>query len=235
LELLATTRRVKQSLLILFRRTGLLPFYTARENAINRRFKAGIAAGLGLSDYCLLSQNLDITLQAIQTMGLKLDGPLSGGRVRPDGQEISWRTAVPQFVDLPFLIEDITPRPERVPATTSDGHANQTIGIGGITIGVRNLEESTTHYQALTGSDPETIGHFPLPGVKYNEFALGATHISLIQPGRELPGMRKALGQRLARPLIVWLSTTSTDPTGILGLAHLPGKGITLSRGNPFT
>lgn len=235
LELLATTRRFKQNLLILLGRTGLLPLFTTRDNAIHRRFKVGLAAGLGLSDYCLMSSDLDLALSAIQSRGLKLDGPLSGGRLRPDGHQINWRTAVPQLVDLPFLIEDLTPRAERVPVTPHDGHVNKTIGIAGITIGVRRLEESTAHYQALIGCAPEMISQFPLPGIQNNEFSLGATHISLIQPGSVMPGMRKSLGRRIACPLIVWLRTPSTEPSSLLGLSYLPGKGVTLSRGNPYT
>ena len=53
LELLATTNRLSQRLLVLLRRVGLLSLYTARDNAFSRRFKASIAAGYGLSDYCL--------------------------------------------------------------------------------------------------------------------------------------------------------------------------------------
>jgi hypothetical protein len=142
---------------------------------------------------------------------------------------------VPQSVDVPFLIEDVTPRGFRVPPTPIDGHANQIIGIAGITIGVRKLEDSSTHYRWLTGSEPESVSHFPLPGVQNYDFVLGSVYISLIQPGRVLPGMRKALGRRFARPLIVWLRTPSTDPSGMLGLSFVPGKGVTLSRGNPFT
>jgi hypothetical protein len=72
LELLATTSRAKQSLLVLLRRTGLLGLYTARDTAIDRRFKRGIATGSGLSDYCLLSPNLDLDIPAIQRRGLNL-------------------------------------------------------------------------------------------------------------------------------------------------------------------
>jgi hypothetical protein len=46
--------------------------------------------------------------------------------------------------------------------------------------------------------------------------------------------MRKAVGRRLARPLIIWLQTLAVEPSGLLGLTYLPGKGVTLSRGNPF-
>lgn len=234
LELLTTTRRANQSLLVLLRRTGLLPIYTARENSISRRLKADIATGLGLNDFCLLSPNLELELPSIQNRGLNLDGPLLGGRLRPDGQQIAWRTAVPTLIDVPFLIDDITPRELRVPAPPPDGHSNQAVGIAGVTLGVLNLEGSAEHYRMLTGADPDPTNFFALPGIQSLEFSLQFAQISLVQPGRALPSMRKVLGRRVARPLIVWLRTSTDDLTGLLGLAYLPGKGITLSRGNPF-
>jgi len=234
LELLATTSRAKQNLLILFQRTSLLRLYTARDTAFDRRFKSGIASGLGLSDYCLRSGNLDIDIPVIQRRGLDLDGPIIGGRQRPDGQQVSWRTAVPPTFDVPFLIDDITPHQLRVPVPPPEGHPNQVIGIGGITLGVRDLEASTGQIRSLIGTEPDSISQFPLPGVQSIEFPLGAVRIGLIQPGRALSTMRKTLGRRRARPLIIWLRTPSREPTGLLGLSYLPGKGVTLSRGNPF-
>ena len=234
-ELLGTTRRAKQNLLILLRRTGLLRLYTARDNAFDRRFKTGVASGSGLSDYCLLSSNLDLDMPTILRRGLILDGPIIGGRLRPDGERVSWRTAVPPTVDLPFLIDDITPRQLRVPIPPPDGHPNQVIGIAGITLGVQNLEASTGQFRSLIGTEPDSTSHFPLPGVQSIEFPLGDTRIGFIQPGRALPTMRKTVGRRRARPLIIWLLSSSTEPSGLLGLSYLPGKGVTLSRGNPFS
>jgi hypothetical protein len=234
LELLTTTRRANQSLLVLLRRTGLFPMYTARENSISRRLKSDIATGLGINDFCLLSPNLDLELPTIHSRGLNLDGPLFGGRLRPDGQQVTWRTVVPTMIDLPFLIDDITSRELRVPTPPLDGHSNQVIGIAGITLGVRNLEETTEHFRLLTGADPEPTNSFVIPGIQNIEFALQSAQISLVQPGQALPSMRKVLGRRVTRPLIVWLRTNSTELTGFLGLAYLPGKGITLSKGNPF-
>jgi len=235
LELLATTSRAKQNLLILLRRIGLLRLSTARDTAFDRRFKSGIASGSGLSDYCLLSSNLDIDVPAIQRRGLNMDGPVPGGRLRPDGQQVSWRTAVPPTVDLPFLIDDITPRQLRVPVPPPDGHSNQVIGIAGITLGVRDLEASTEQVRSLIGIEPDSTSQFPLPGVQCIEFPLGDARIGFIQPGRALPSMRKTVGRHRARPLIVWLRTSSEEPSGLLGLAYLPGKGVTLSRDNPYS
>lgn len=235
LELLATTSRGKLNLLFFLQRMGLLRFYTARGNAFDRRFTTGIATGLGVSDYCLLSSNLDHDISAIQGRGINLEGPLIGGRSRPDGQQVAWRIAVSPFWEVPYLIEDITPRQLRVPEPPLNGHPNQAIGIAGITVGVRDLDESTEQFKLFVGTEPTTTSRFPLPGVQSIEFQIGDSRIGFVQPSRALSAMRKTLGRRQARPLIIWLQTPSSEPSDLLGIAYLPEKGITLSRGNPFS
>jgi hypothetical protein len=235
LELLATTRRSTATLLKVLHFTRMLRFYAPGKTPIGKRLLTDIASGVGLSDFALLSQDLDQHLSAIQERGLTLDGPQPGGRQRPDGQQVSWRTAVPLAVDLPFLIDDVTPRPTRVPGGDAQRHTNAVSGVAGIMVAVPDLGKSAARYRALLGVDPQEPSQFSLPGARSIDFSLGRTTLSLVEPARGNAYMRKPLAKRHSCPLVIWLQTISPDGSNLLALTHVPGRGITLSRSNPFS
>src|SRR2546428_10422661 len=67
--------------------------------------------------------------------------PQEGGRVRPDGVELKWRTAVLK-PPLPFVIEDLTPRELRVPGGAATEHANGASGIAAVVVGTTNIGDT---------------------------------------------------------------------------------------------
>lgn len=230
LELLATTRSATLRTIGFLKRMRLLGLYTAKQTAIGRRLIEDIAGGVGMNDFALLSLDLDHEIVSINSRGATITNPIPGGRIRPDGQEIVWRTAVPQTLDLPFLIDDLTSRKLRVPAATENMHANGIVGISGLTILVSNLVESISHYRTLLGKEPKPQAHFPQPGTQSSEFNLEGRFFSLAGP---LPGsstLRKFLRPRSARPAGIFFNTTNNEPDGSLSLTYFPDKGATLSR-----
>jgi hypothetical protein len=230
LELLATTRASTFRTISFIKKMRLLDIYTANQTTIGRRLIGDLASGIGMNDYSLLSMDLNHEIASLHDRGTTITDPIPGGRMRPDGQEISWRTAVPQTIDLPFLIDDLTPRELRVPKATDDMHSNGIRGISGITILVSNLVESMAHYRALLGEEPKTQPRFPQPGTQASEFNLEARFLSLASP---LPGstsLRKFLKSRSSRPIGLFFSTTKSDRDEFLSLTYLPEKGATLSR-----
>jgi catechol 2,3-dioxygenase-like lactoylglutathione lyase family enzyme len=66
--------------------------------------------GEGIVDFALLPRDTAIAVADAKARGLALDGPLDGGRVRPDGERLRWQTARAPSADLPFLCGDLTPR-----------------------------------------------------------------------------------------------------------------------------
>ena len=234
LELLATTRRSTATLLKVLYFTRMLRFYAPAKTPIGKRLLTGIAGGVGLSDFALHSQDLDQHLSAIQQRGLTLDGPQPGGRRRPDGQQVSWRTAVPPAIDLPFLIDDVSPRPARVPGGDAQRHANAVSGVAGIMVAVPDLGKIAARYRALLGVDLQEPSQFPLPGARSIDFALGSTILTLLEPARGNATLRKSLAARSTRPLAIWLQTTSPEGSSQIALTYLPGRGFTLSHSNPW-
>lgn len=136
--------------------------------------------GPGPIDLALLPEDLDAVLADAGTAGLGYGPPQDGGRKRPDGETLIWRTARPEATDLPFFCADVTARALRVPAPPP--HPNGATGISAISIAALDLAVSTRRWQALTGAEPTVIG--PLPGLEARAafLDLGSTRITLLSP-----------------------------------------------------
>jgi catechol 2,3-dioxygenase-like lactoylglutathione lyase family enzyme len=93
------------------------------------------ANGEGFAGLCLSSDDLAADVAAIRSRGGDIADPEGGGRVRPDGVEMRWRSAWIDGQPLPFVMEDLTPRTLRVtddPAATT--HENGATGLIGATV-----------------------------------------------------------------------------------------------------
>jgi catechol 2,3-dioxygenase-like lactoylglutathione lyase family enzyme len=92
--------------------------------------------GEGIVDFALLPASTAQTVAEAAARGLVLDGPLDGGRVRPDGERLRWQTARPPTPDLPFLCGDLTPRALRVPEGEARVHPNGATGVASLALAV---------------------------------------------------------------------------------------------------
>lgn len=110
-----------------------------------------MAHGEGLMDFALLPRNVPQAIEEAKARGLELKGPVDGGRVRPDGQEVKWQTARQHTFDIPFLCADITPRALRVPEGEARRHANGRKGIAKVSVAVPDVDASLRRYEALLG------------------------------------------------------------------------------------
>lgn len=100
--------------------------------------------GGGWADFALLSDDLDADAAKL---GPLLARPATdGGRVRPDGVQLAWRSAR-LAAPLPFLIQDVTARDLRVPVAPA--HSNGVKGVRSITIGARDPKKVREGYAAL--------------------------------------------------------------------------------------
>ncbi|RDJ27698.1 VOC family protein [Bosea caraganae] len=150
--------------------------------------------GPGPIDLALLPEDLDAALAQAGAAGLGYNAAQDGGRKRPDGETLVWRTARPAATDLPFFCFDVTPRSLRVPAPPR--HANGATGLSGISLAVSDLDVSARRWQALIGRPVTIVG--PLPGLEAAAafLDLGATRITLLAP--ESPGVG-AVAEHLVR------------------------------------
>lgn len=109
------------------------------------------AHGDGFMDFALIPEDLPRATTEAKARGLPLDGPIDGGRVRPDGVEVKWQTARQATFDLPFFCGDVTPRSLRVPEGDVRRHANGAIGVGTLVVAVNDLDVSAARYRAMLG------------------------------------------------------------------------------------
>lgn len=109
--------------------------------------------GEGLVDFALHPVNVKDVVERARAGGLALEGPLDGGRARPDGELLKWQIARAATPDLPFLCGDITPRALRVQHGALRQHANGVRGVASVTLVVDHLEVTLAGYQALLGKD----------------------------------------------------------------------------------
>jgi catechol 2,3-dioxygenase-like lactoylglutathione lyase family enzyme len=184
-----------------------------------------LAAGEGLADFALLSNDLVADAQRWQTHGLHLQGPSDGGRLRPDGQRLEWRTV--RFMDhpaLPFVIEDRTPRGLRVPSGDAAEHQLPVTGIAGVTVATGQLAAVAQAYAALLGN---AVAHDPASDV----YALGSQWLMLADGAADPQG---EVATYLARfgdePFSIALKTEDavSDVVGFDDLALTHGARFTL-------
>jgi catechol 2,3-dioxygenase-like lactoylglutathione lyase family enzyme len=194
--------------------------------------------GEGIVDFALLPRDTATTVADAKARGLALEGPLDGGRVRPDGERLRWQTARATSADLPFLCGDLTPRALRVPEGDVRVHANGVLGVASLAVAVRDLDATLARYRALLGSsvsdDADThIGEpVAVPGsnVRVAVIALGQSVLVLSSPREN--GSGSSLDQRLAArgegPYALVLHTDRPQATGTFDLAKAHGALIEL-------
>ena len=174
----------------------------------------------GFVDFALLPPSVGAVVAEAAARGLAYQGPLDGGRLRPDGERLAWQIGTPPAPELPFLCGDITPRALRVPEGALRQHANGVTGVACITVAVADLDASLAGYAALLGQPGERL---PLTGLglQLARLQLGAASLLLVAPGAGAHGpaaqaLHSALGGRQAGVVGVALhgpAAASLSPT----------------------
>lgn len=177
------------------------------------------AAGPGFVDYALLPDDFEVDIARQRAAGVALDGPIDGSRLQPDGSRIAWRSARPIEPDIPFLVEDTTPRHLRVPEGAPRIHANGVTGVAAVTVAVRDLAASTARYRALLKQEPVAVGTVPGLGFGLAQFRLGEQLLSIVAPrgdGAAPASHLAARGQGICALSFFGPANTALD----LGLSH---------------
>ena len=94
--------------------------------------------GGGLVDFCMATDDIRGDLAAFRAQGVDCGALIKGGRARPDGYEVRWinnKVSGAWQGLIPFIIEDETPRDERLPRERN--HPNGVTGIHSLSLAAR--------------------------------------------------------------------------------------------------
>ena len=158
--------------------------------------------GEGTVDFALLATSLDVEGDRLSEAGLQVAGPIDGGRQRPDGQQLAWKTITlaADDVPLPFVIEDLTLRELRVPPGDAARHPNGASGIAGLTLLVPDLDRASQAYAALLETEGEAVPP-PIEGVRRGRrFTFGSHWIELAEPEGDAAELHAQIRDRGAAP-----------------------------------
>ncbi len=136
--------------------------------------------------YALGSNDLLVEVSRCNVEETLFTEPQVGSRMRPDGQMVRWRAALPTLPTLPFLIQDESPRELRIsPPQNGVGAA---VRLSEITVSVPNLAVATRAYSRLLGDSPADDGTGSM------RFRVPGGTIRLVQPALADPA-KHALGR----------------------------------------
>jgi hypothetical protein len=187
--------------------------------------------GEGFLDFALRMDDATAEASTLQSRGVTVRGPFTGGRERPDGQRVAWRSLeVEGMGPMPFLIEDLTPRRLRIPDGAATEHPLGVARLLALALVVEDLEASAASFAALLGSAGVPLAA-PMDGVDAAlRFTIGPHTIDVLTPtGPEsVPG--RVLGARGPAPyaLILGATDTSSNTAKTLPLAQTHGARISM-------
>lgn len=180
--------------------------------------------GEGFGGYALLSQNLAADVAGMQARGLNIQMRQPGGRARPDGETLRWRTAMLEGTMTPFFIQDDTPRRLRVTdASDQTEQPNGVTGVAGISVVAFNLAEGISRYHLILNTEPVQEGFTTA------DFAVGNCTISVIAPANADVTISKHLMERGETPYLLRLKTEKPNQIGYLDLERTHGAFIELT------
>jgi catechol 2,3-dioxygenase-like lactoylglutathione lyase family enzyme len=176
--------------------------------------------GGGLVDFCMQTDDLRGDTAAFRKAGVEIDDPSPLSRIRPDGYRLAWVLSIPRGDHrgvAPFLIQDETPREERVPRQTT--HANGVTGIGAVTVAVRDVVPVARWYAEVLRQQAQSIQRPELGGAGVR-VTVGPHTLDVVAPRGSAGPLAEWLAARGASPYAATLRApkpAALDPTKTLG------------------
>ena len=160
------------------------------------RWHRFLGTGFGLVDFALRCDDVDAAAARLQAAGLDYQ-VAPGARQTPQGVQLAWRSAQPpsdRTAELPFLIQDVTPREQRVPGGDTADQPNGIVGVRAIVVATRDVIEAAAAFSAILdiAAGPELEEH---DGERTVRFQVGSQEIILAQPATS----ENPMAQRLQR------------------------------------
>jgi hypothetical protein len=150
-----------------FELIGVTDRMLALQSPFSRNVLQALERDNRLAGFALDSDDLDTDVAAIRKRGIQINDPEAGGRARPDGQHVEWRSARCKDDSLPFLIQDVTPRELRIPAP-ADG-IGQGLRLAAVTMGAKDPDVEEKKYTKLVGTNASGRLNLPRGGIRFEK------------------------------------------------------------------
>lgn len=175
----------------------IIAFY---REAMDHRWWQPLQKGERLVDFCMQTDDLGSDTRKLRQSGVAINDPVPWSRTRPDGYELKWVLSLAQGEHrgvAPFLIQDITPREERIPQNVH--HKNGAAGIAGLSVAVSELAAVERWYGGVLGEDGASIAE-PKLATRGTRYTIGPHDIDFLVP------------EKPDSPLVHWLERFGPSP-----------------------
>jgi len=120
-------------------------------------------ANAGACAWAVGSADIQKDVDALKSVGLPVDGPFPGGRKKPDGKVLEWKTAAlgtqQAGAMLPFMIQDTTPREWRVKPSSSAAQMGLS-SVASVVLGVKDMDAAIALFRkAYSWPEPAREDH----------------------------------------------------------------------------
>lgn len=178
----------------------------------DHRWWQPLQRGEGLVDFCMQTDDLVGDTQKLRNAGVNINDPVPWSRTRPDGYQLKWLLSLAQTDHrgvAPFLIQDVTPREERVPQQFD--HKNGAAGIGTVTVAVDHLPAVRHWYESILGQGRQPVEREDLQadGIR---FKIGPHLLDFVRPLTQQSPLGEWLRQHGSSPYAATLRTDSRKP-----------------------
>jgi hypothetical protein len=187
----------------------LIAFY---REAPDHRWWEPLQKGERLVDYCMQTDDLAGDTRKLRECGVAINDPVPWSRVRPDGYQLEWLLSLvtgPHRGVAPFLIQDATPREERIPRQWN--HDNGATGIGTLSVAVGELAKIDHWYQTIMGRPPQPVADDALE-VQGLCFTVGPHQIEFMMPVTSQSPLVNWIRQYGPSPYAATLRTKRNEP-----------------------
>jgi catechol 2,3-dioxygenase-like lactoylglutathione lyase family enzyme len=177
-----------------------------------------------LVTFALDVDDLASEAQNIRARGLQIGDPAPGERTRPDGQRVAWLKSDFVDADLPFLIQDVTPRALRIPPPTEG--LGQAATFATAVVRAEDLRRALDDWRALLGTGIE-VGY---------TFGVGRGAVRLEQSGGQRAGLAAIelavddLAQRVSELAARGIQCTRLESRAIIAPTDAAGANLLLAQ-----
>lgn len=163
--------------------------------------------GGGLIDFCVATDDIRADLETIRAQGVAAGDLTEGGRRRPDGYEVKWinNKVSGAFQGLvPFIIEDLSPRAQRLPSERMQ--ANGVTGIHCLSLATADAGRYAAIMGAVLGQTGRSFVDEDLRATGFR-FMIGSHILEYLSPSDASSPLRAHLVSRSPAPYRVRFKT----------------------------